>query len=52
MITLESKIEDQEDALARAQATGDTKRAAKLEGELATSRQWLETLRRSAADLH
>ncbi|WP_460669311.1 DUF349 domain-containing protein [Kocuria himachalensis] len=48
---LESKIEDQEDALARAQATGDTKRAAKLEGELATSRQWLETLRRSAADL-
>ncbi|MFI7743135.1 DUF349 domain-containing protein [Kocuria sp. HR5S1] len=48
---LESKIEDQEAALTRAQSTGDTKRAAKLEGELATSRQWLETLRRSAADL-
>ncbi|MFF0989669.1 DUF349 domain-containing protein [Kocuria nitroreducens] len=48
---LESKIEDQEEALVRAQATGDAKRAAKLEGELATSRQWLETLRRSAADL-
>ena len=48
---LESKIEDQEAALARARATGDARRAAKLEGELATSRQWLETLRRSAADL-
>ncbi|MEX5302790.1 DUF349 domain-containing protein [Kocuria sabuli] len=48
---LESKIEDQEAALAKAQAAGDTRRAAKLEGELATSRQWLETLRRSAADL-
>ncbi|WP_375142376.1 DUF349 domain-containing protein [Kocuria sp.] len=49
---LEVKIEDQEAALARARATGDTKRAAKLEAELTTSRQWLETLRRSAADLH
>ncbi|MGQ1839941.1 DUF349 domain-containing protein [Kocuria turfanensis] len=48
---LETKIEDQEAALAKAQAAGDTRRAAKLEGELATSRQWLETLRRSAADL-
>ena len=49
---LEAKIEDQEASLAKAQSGGDTRRAAKLEGELATSRQWLETLRRSAADLH
>lgn len=48
---LEAKIEDQEHALGRARTSGDAKRAAKLEGELATSRQWLETLRRSAADL-
>ncbi|MEF3121922.1 DUF349 domain-containing protein [Kocuria flava] len=48
---LEAKIEDQEASLARAREAGDARRAAKLEEELATSRQWLETLRRSAADL-
>ncbi|MFI7482363.1 DUF349 domain-containing protein [Kocuria sp. M1R5S2] len=48
---LETKIEDQEAALEKARSTGDAKRAARLEEELSTSRQWLETLRRSSADL-
>lgn len=48
---LEQKIAEQQDALEAARGAGDERRAAGLENDLATSRQWLETLRRSASEL-
>ena len=48
---LEHKIAEQHAALETARGAGDERRAAGLETDLATSRQWLETLRRSASEL-
>ena len=48
---LENKIADQRAALEAARAGGNTKRAASLEKDLATSEQWLATLQASASEL-
>lgn len=48
---LENKIADQRAALEAARAGGNTKKAASLEKDLATSEQWLATLQASASEL-
>ncbi|MDO4919468.1 DUF349 domain-containing protein [Kocuria sp.] len=48
---LENKIADQRAAVEAARASGNEKKAASLEKDLATSEQWLDTLRASAAEL-
>ncbi|MGY4843196.1 DUF349 domain-containing protein [Kocuria sp. MNB10] len=48
---LENKIADQRAALEAARAGGNTKKAASLEKDLATSEQWLATLQATASEL-
>lgn len=48
---LEDKIAEQQSALEAAQANGNDKKARSLEQDLATSQQWLATLRASASEL-
>lgn len=48
---LENKIADQRAAIEAARAGGNTKKAASLEKDLATSEQWLATLQASASEL-